>query len=63
MARSPSDSNVELHAFPGATHAYDSPYGPRTSALGYHFAYDEAATMKSWRLIDALLERGSEWPR
>lgn len=48
---------VELHSFPGATHAFDFPLGPRVNRLGHHMQYDAAATEASWQSIDAFLAR------
>jgi dienelactone hydrolase len=46
-----------LKVFPGATHAFDFPLGPRVNALGHHMTYDPAATTASWQAIDAFLVR------
>jgi dienelactone hydrolase len=50
-----SGPKVALVTFPGATHAFDYPYPPRTNSLGHHMVYDPAATAASWRAIDAFL--------
>jgi dienelactone hydrolase len=44
-----------LYTFPGATHAYDFPFPPRTNFLGHNMAFDAKATEASWQAIDAFL--------
>jgi dienelactone hydrolase len=55
LKRANSPPEPQLALFPGATHAYDFPLGPRTNRLGHRMAYGADATAASWRLIESFL--------
>ena len=51
------NTSLILKVYPGATHAFDFPAGPRVNRLGHHMAFDGNATMASREAIDDFLAR------